>query len=226
MSGERSAGLGYLAAIVAIVLASLYPAVTRCRCHRNPRSRRPSDATVRSKRDIVRAVSGLESFGHTERHLASWRTVVVLSWLGMAACVIFGLQFAPASHSAALGPGAISAWVAVMNFLIYGVTVDFRKLSAIAAIVTGVVLLLMGSFSGLSTANARPAMFYSWQAPLWRRSIWSMCNIASLIPSWALLWCPPIRRSYCYLGICFSRILLLLAHPPQRLRGRWYSRVC
>jgi hypothetical protein len=29
MSGERSVGLGYLAAIVAVVIASIYPAVTR-----------------------------------------------------------------------------------------------------------------------------------------------------------------------------------------------------
>jgi drug/metabolite transporter (DMT)-like permease len=72
----------------------------------------------------------------------------------MAGCVIFGLQFAPASHSAALGPGAISAWIAVVNFVLYGITISREKAVAVAAIVFGIALLLTGSFGGLSTANA------------------------------------------------------------------------
>jgi hypothetical protein len=44
----------------------------------------------------------------------------------MAGCVIFGLQYAPASHAAALGPGAIAAWIALIGFVAYRIEVDFE----------------------------------------------------------------------------------------------------
>jgi drug/metabolite transporter (DMT)-like permease len=56
---------------------------------------------------------------------------------GMAALVICGLQFAPANHAAALGPGVVSAWVAVLGFLLFA-----RRPSP--SIVTGASLCALG----------------------------------------------------------------------------------
>jgi drug/metabolite transporter (DMT)-like permease len=153
-SAQRPAVLGYLAAVVAVVLTSVYPAVTRV-----------SVTTTLTPADLLMLRLGVSGILFAPYLLWKardvpkdiWRAGVRLSFFqgwGMAGCAIFGLQFAPASHSAALGPGVISAWIAAMNFLLYGVTASRQKLSAIAAIVAGVVLLLMGSFGGLSTANA------------------------------------------------------------------------
>jgi drug/metabolite transporter (DMT)-like permease len=72
----------------------------------------------------------------------------------MAGCVIFGLQFAPASHSAALGPGTISVWIALLSFLLYGTRLSGRKVVAIISIAAGIALILAGSLGGLSTARA------------------------------------------------------------------------
>src|SRR5205823_5069764 len=73
---------------------------------------------------------------------------------GMAACVVFGLQFAPASHAAALGPGAIAAWIALVGFIAYGVHVHSRKLAGISIIGVGVGLILVASYRGLSVPTA------------------------------------------------------------------------
>ena len=70
----------------------------------------------------------------------SWRLGVPLTLFqgaGMAALVICGLQFAPASHAAALGPGVCSAWVVVLGFLLFA-----RRPSA--AIVAGAFLCALG----------------------------------------------------------------------------------
>lgn len=53
---------------------------------------------------------------------AAWREglrLALLQGLAMGALVVGGLQFAPASHAAALGPGASPAWVAVLGFALY-----------------------------------------------------------------------------------------------------------
>jgi drug/metabolite transporter (DMT)-like permease len=86
-----------------------------------------------------------------------WFAAIPLSFLhgwGMAACVIFGLQFAPASHAAALGPGAIAAWIAVIGFVAYRVQVPRQKRLGISIIAGGVALILVASYSGLSLSTA------------------------------------------------------------------------
>ncbi len=72
----------------------------------------------------------------------------------MAGCVVFGLQFAPASHAAALGPGAIAAWIALIGFIAYRIEVDSKRLAGIAIIVSGVALILVASYRGHSLASA------------------------------------------------------------------------
>src|SRR5215213_8884557 len=55
---------------------------------------------------------------------------------GMGALVICGLQFAPANHQAALGPGVSPAWVALLGF------VFFARRPAPRAIVGGLLCAL------------------------------------------------------------------------------------
>jgi drug/metabolite transporter (DMT)-like permease len=152
--GQHSVVLGYLAALAAVAIFSTYPAVTRV-----------SVTTTLTPADLLMlrlGVSGL-LFAPYLLWKASdiprrvWSVGIPLSFFhgwGMAGCVIFGLQFAPASHSVALGPGTISIWIAVLGFLLYGINVARGKLLAIAAIIAGVALILLVSFGGLSTARA------------------------------------------------------------------------
>jgi drug/metabolite transporter (DMT)-like permease len=151
---QRSVALGYLAALAAVVFTSAYAAVTRV-----------SVTTTLTPADLLMirfGVSGLLFAPYLlwrasdiPRHI--WLVGILLSFFhgwGMVGCVIFGLQFAPASHSAALGPGTVSVWIAVFNFLWYGIRVHRLRIIAIAVIVAGVALLLVGSLGGLSTARA------------------------------------------------------------------------
>ena len=66
--------------------------------------------------------------------------LTVFQGAGMAALVICGLQFAPANHAAALGPGVVSAWVAALGFMIFS-----RRPSA--RIVAGACLCAAGVFA-------------------------------------------------------------------------------
>jgi drug/metabolite transporter (DMT)-like permease len=67
---------------------------------------------------------------------------------GMAALVIFGLQFAPASHAAALGPGVAPAWVALLGFLVFSKRPSARMIVGAALCATGVITLAAWSASG------------------------------------------------------------------------------
>lgn len=54
--------------------------------------------------------------------LRAWRRGVPLALMqgiGMASMVVGGLQFAPASHAAALVPGVSPAWVALLGYLVF-----------------------------------------------------------------------------------------------------------
>jgi drug/metabolite transporter (DMT)-like permease len=150
----RTALFGYLAAIAAVVLSSAYPAVTRV-----------SVTTTLTPADLLMLRLGISGLLFAPYLFWKARTIPKQLWpigvplsffhgWGMAACVIFGLQFAPASHSAALGPGTISVWIAALNLIFYGITIDRAKICAIIVIVLGVMLILSGSFNGLSTAQS------------------------------------------------------------------------
>jgi len=153
--------LGYAAAIFAVLVTSAYPALTRL-----------SVTTSLTPADLLVFRFGIGAlffapmivlrFGHITR--AEWRSALPLSFLqgwGMAAFVVFGLQFGPASHAAALGPGAIGAWVALIAFVGYGVRISSRKLAGIAIILGGIALVVVASYHGLSveTAMTGDAMF-------------------------------------------------------------------
>lgn len=151
---ERPAALGYLAAIAAVVITGVYPALTRL-----------SVTTTLTPADLLLfrlGVSGLLFAPFLLSHArevskADWLSGIPLSFLhgwGMAGCVLFGLRFAPASHAAALGPGAIGAWIALIGFAAFRVRVHMRRLAGIAVIVAGVGLILAASYGGLSVSTA------------------------------------------------------------------------
>jgi drug/metabolite transporter (DMT)-like permease len=146
--------LGYLAAIAGVGIFSAYPSVTRI-----------SVTTTLTPADLLMirfAVSGLLFAPYLLLNCREipgriWLIGVPLSFAhgwGMAASVIFGLKYAPASHSAALGPGTISVWIAIFGFLLYGERVTLRRIGGMAGIVAGAALMLAGSLEGLSTARA------------------------------------------------------------------------
>jgi drug/metabolite transporter (DMT)-like permease len=146
--------LGYLVAIAGIGIISAYPAITRI-----------SVTTTLTPADLLMLRFGVSGLLFAPYLLLKCRELPGRTWLvgvplsffqgwGMAGSVIFGLQYAPASHSAALGPGAISVWIAAFGFVLYGERLALRKISGMAAIVAGVILILASSFRGLSTARA------------------------------------------------------------------------
>lgn len=79
--------------------------------------------------------------------------LTVFQGAGMAALVIYGLQFAPASHASALGPGVAPAWVALLGFLLFS-----RRPSARA--VCGAILCAIGvvTLAARSAADPDPRM--------------------------------------------------------------------
>jgi drug/metabolite transporter (DMT)-like permease len=151
---RKTVALGYAAALGVVLVTAVYPALTRL-----------SVMTTLTPADLLLfrlGISGLLFAPFLVRHAreiprSDWLSALPLSFLhgwGMAGCVVFGLQFAPASHAAALGPGAIAAWIALAGFLLYRIKVDSRRLAGITIIVIGVVLILLASYRGHSLANA------------------------------------------------------------------------
>jgi drug/metabolite transporter (DMT)-like permease len=78
----------------------------------------------------------------------------------MGALVIGGLQLAPASHAAALGPGVNPAWVALLGFLLFTRRPSTRVVVGAGLCAIGVLVLALWSASGLSASVlAGDAMF-------------------------------------------------------------------
>lgn len=155
LAGDRRLRLGYLAAVAAVVITGVYPALTRLSLTTTTLT--PADLLL-----FRLGVSGLVfapllALRARDIPKAQWLAAVPLSFLqgwGMAACVIFGLQFAPASHAAALGPGAVGAWIALIGFVAYGVRIASRKIVGISAIIGGVAMILFASHHGFSISTA------------------------------------------------------------------------
>lgn len=154
LANGKGAALGYVAAFTVVLITSAYPALTRL-----------SVTTTLTPADVLLfrlGISGLLFVPYLVRHAreirrSDWLSALPLSFLhgwGMAGCVVFGLQFAPASHAAALGPGAIAAWIALIGFIAYRIEVDSTRLAGIAIIVIGVAFILVASYRGHSLANA------------------------------------------------------------------------
>ena len=139
---------GYLAAAIAVLIWASYPVATRA-------------AVTGSfdSFDLVTMRFGIGALLFLPYLLVHFRAIGRAVWLrglpltlfqgaGMGALVICGLQFAPASHQAALGPGVSPAWVALLGFVVFA-----KKPSA--GVVFGAVLCAAGVLVLTSASSAR-----------------------------------------------------------------------
>lgn len=110
---------GYFAAALAALIAAAYPVATRA-----------GVTGSFTAEELVTLRFGVGALLFLPYVLAQFRAISREAWLrgvpltlfqgaGMGALVICGLQFAPANHQAALGPGVCSSWVALLGFLVF-----------------------------------------------------------------------------------------------------------
>jgi drug/metabolite transporter (DMT)-like permease len=110
---------GYFAAAVAVLIWAAYPVATRA-----------GVTGSFAAEELVALRFGVGAALFLPYLLFHFRAIGRRAWLrgvpltlfqgvGMGALVICGLQFAPASHQAALGPGVSPAWVALLGFVVF-----------------------------------------------------------------------------------------------------------
>lgn len=151
---------GYWAAAVAVLITASYPVATRA-----------GVTGAFAPQDLVTLRFGVGALLFLPYLLLHLRAIRPGAWLqgvpltlfqgaGMGALVICGLQLAPASHAAALGPGANPAWVALLGFLVFARRPSARVIVGGALCVAGVLMLALWSASGQSiSVLAGDAMF-------------------------------------------------------------------
>lgn len=144
---------GYLAAAIAVLIWASYPVATRAGL---TGAFAPEELVT--LRFGVGALLFLPYLLWQCRHIARdvWVRGIPLTLFqgaGMGALVIGGLQFAPANHQAALGPGVSPAWVALLGFVLFA-----RRPSPRAVI--GAVLCAIGvlSLAGWSALRQSPSV--------------------------------------------------------------------
>lgn len=143
---------GYCAAAVAVLIAASYPVATRAGV---TGSFSPQELVT--LRFGVGALLFLPYLVFCFRSIrrATWQRGIALTLFqgaGMGTLVICGLQLAPASHAAALGPGVNPAWVALLGFLVFARRPSARAVAGAALCAGGVVTLALWGAGGLNTA--------------------------------------------------------------------------
>lgn len=139
---------GYIAAVVAVLIWASYPVMTRAGV---------TGSFV--SQDLMLLRFGVGALIFLPYLALRCRAIRRDTWLrgiplalfqgaGMAALVICGLEFAPASHAAALGPGVAPAWVALLGFLVLSKRPSARMLVGAALCAVGVIALGAWSASG------------------------------------------------------------------------------
>lgn len=136
---------GYCAAAIAVLIWASYPVATRAGV---TGSFAPQElVTLRFGVGALLFLPYLlMHFGSIGR--AAWLKGIALTLFqgaGMGALVICGLQFAPANHAAALGPGASPAWVALLGFLVFARRPSTRAI--LGAMLCAVGVLMLASWS-------------------------------------------------------------------------------
>ena len=151
---------GYAAAAVAVLIWASYPVATRA-----------GVTGAFAPQDLMVLRFGVGALLFLPWLLLHSRTMSRDAWLkgipltlfqgaGMAALVICGLQFAPANHAAALGPGVSPAWVAILGFLIFSRRSPARIILGTSLCGIGVLTLAWCGVSKLNaTVLAGDAMF-------------------------------------------------------------------
>lgn len=141
---------GYVTAALAVLIFAAYPVVTRADV---TGGFRPDDLVL--LRFGVAALLFLP-YVLLEFHRmpgSLWRKGAALSvyqGAGMAALVVCGLQFAPASHAAALGPGVAPAWAALFGCFLFSKRLPPRHIAGVALIALGAIALVQLGTAGLS----------------------------------------------------------------------------
>lgn len=136
---------GYLAAAVAVLIWASYPVATRA-----------AVTGAFSPHELVTLRFGVGALLLAPYLALHWPRISRAEWLrgvpltlfhgaGMAALAIAGMQLAPANHAAALGPGASSAWVVLLGFLVFAHRPSRRGVAGAALCLAGVVLLVFWS---------------------------------------------------------------------------------
>ena len=139
---------GYAAAVVTVLILASYPVATRA-----------GVTGAFAPQDLMLLRFGVGALLFLPYLAMQLRTIRREAWLqgiplalfqgaGMAALVICGLQFAPANHAAALGPGVAPAWVALLGFLVFARRPSARMIVGAALCAIGVVTLAAWSASG------------------------------------------------------------------------------
>ncbi len=143
---------GYWAAAVAVVIWASYPVATR------------AGVTGHfAAEELVALRFGVGALLFLPYLMFHFRAIGRSAWLqgvpltlfqgaGMGALVICGLQFAPANHAAALGPGVSPAWVALLGFLLFAKRPSGRIVVGAALCLAGVVTLGFWSAAGHDAA--------------------------------------------------------------------------
>lgn len=139
---------GYIAAAVAVLIWAAYPVATRAGV--------TGSFTAQELVTLRFGVGALLFLPYVLLHLRSIRReawlrgvpLTLFQGAGMGALVICGLQFAPANHQAALGPGVCSTWVALLGFVVFA-----RRPSA--RIVIGATLCAIGVLALTSSGAGR-----------------------------------------------------------------------
>jgi len=149
---ERRGVNGYLAAAVAVLITASYPVATRA-----------GVTGSFAPHELVTLRFGVGALLFLPYLLLHWRHVRRAAWLqgipltlfqgaGMGALVICGLQLAPATHAAALGPGMFPAWVALLGFLVFARRPSARVIIGCALCAMGVLILTYASASDMNGA--------------------------------------------------------------------------
>ena len=151
---------GYLAAAVAVLIWASYPVATRA-----------GVTASFTPQELVTLRFGVGALIFLPYMLLHFRTIQRAAWVqgvpltlfqgaGMGALVICGLQFAPANHAAALGPGVNPAWVALLGFLFFSRRPSTRAALGAVLCLAGVLLLALWSASAQdASVLAGDAMF-------------------------------------------------------------------
>jgi drug/metabolite transporter (DMT)-like permease len=138
---------GYYAAAIAVLVWASYPVATRA-----------GVTGSFAPHELVALRFGVGALLFLPYVAWRFREIRRVAWLqgipltlfqgaGMGALVICGLQFAPAHHAAALGPGVSPAWVALLGFLLFARRPSMRVVLGSALCLGGVVALVMWSAS-------------------------------------------------------------------------------
>jgi len=141
---------GYAAAAFAVLVWASYPVATRA-----------GVTGSFAPQDLVTLRFGVGALLFLPYLLMNFRAIPMKAWLrglplmvfqgaGMGALVIWGLQLAPANHQAALGPGVVPAWVAVLGFLVFARRPSPRLVTGALLCACGVLLI---GWWGLSESN-------------------------------------------------------------------------